>query len=858
MARDDVFMQHLATKYGTGVASRADQQGGHMLSRQLVDSYSQAGQAVPQQLRGALKELNDLTDREVMLSKTTPSARAALGGAGYNALQVQRRVRELEDFLYAESADARNLGARLDLEHAEQRNRTITLTNDYTEAVMPARIEADIAGFAAQRADSLSQAAAIDASVTGRELLRAADENGVSTQEMQEVLRGGDPGQIKATFGTADRTIATAMYRQRVTNEAEELAVTQTSMATVAATDGAMLAMDDAYTDEDLSAMLNGERPLPDGITQMAVQVAMGQRAESAAAALQMRQLELANRTETDEYKKAAMSRVPPAALASQIIGALSGGADTAVISSMMEALNSGRAVDVYATLAELVRSSGSNGRIQITDPDGVTVEVPVQALLEHIADRSAADVALQSDRALNDTVSRSVMETMAETDRYIKRTEAFLGAPLPGGAKQLVDAAYAQSQALIQRAYAEPDAKKKMEYLAAAEEVQEQMRKTLGDALEAKFGNGYQVQDARAGRFASQESFANALVNAVGFSSSGPRTPGFNQTFGQLLDEKAVNTRDFQQWADKMRRGEATLEDIGITPREVYGVLDETAFIMLTNTMLDVMASDDNFQSLISPEDQEQLGALMIGDGPEYKDMSTSERLQRTLTTARLLDEKAAKLEAGRAAAEGRAPAYERGRLLQRMQDQLAQPGYVSAALTGGKGVPSREMLAFMGVALNAVNPQFALYGEGAPAAEDVPDLMAAQIMQRTAAIFAGNSMTNRAGLLTTVRRDSTKVAGASMLDYARMAYDRRMVLEGAVLGAAARRASNPEAYRDRLFGLGLPSLGMSETVLGSYTSTPRPPGAWLQSETELATREEIADELRRMGYDPAEYMGE
>lgn len=857
MAQNDIYSNYMLQKYGTGLQTRADAAGNHAISASLTDSYAQAGQTVPAHLQPVIRELNDITSREVIMAKSSPDARAALGGSGYNPLQVRERVRELETYLYNESADVRNLSVRLENEKAQESVTNMALANELTSRTLDAQVGAAVAGFQLQQAQSLSSLNEEEQAGLARALGAQADEDGITTDEMYEILSSGDPMLMKQSFGTSDRAVIHRMINARIMQQSDTDTKRVEGMAKAITAASATLAGDQTISDVDLRAMMAGELPIPDGQNLYSVAEAMQSRQAMATARYQLLDAERQGVVQGAEYEQILLNAMGPTQLADAFAQIFTGTTaagphkPAAVASAIRGAMVNGDYADVAEAATEAMRQSGSDGYVEFTTPTGSTARVAVSNLLQTLLERTQSQVLVNGDKLRASERVRQFAEEQQALDKQVRVMEAVSGQPMSGAVRAQVSAFRGQASQLLNAAAMEPDPTKAAEYQTAANSMMERAREAVAQSVELYGAGPDVVEDVRQGRFSSTKSQKQALISATGFNEAGPRASSpFGQMFADMLREESISGDKYQAWANDDTKGLADL----VSPAKVFQLIDKINYQVLAQTALDALM-DDPRVSALGPQAVETMRPLFDGSIPEIEKLSPSELLQRTINVAVALDDMAYIQDQQTSRAQGQPPSYQKGAILQTIQDHMLRSDTLRNFYSPN-GAPSREMAALMGEVIHLYDPKIATSGATAPSFEDLPQMVMNLSFKSLRNALAGNAFGSRASVRGMVKSDAKRALLMSMGDVDPMSniteYTTRVnALEIAVLGVYADKLANPDAYRSTIFGRPALSWGMSDLNPGG----PGVPGA--SGPFSIADMDQIRAKLREQGQNPDEILG-
>lgn len=715
MARTtNTFMASLAERVGTGIQARADEAGNHVFSSTLVDSYAQAGQVVPTNLQGAIRELNDITRSETLLSQADPTARANLRGAGYDAEARRTRVADLEQFLLDNSAEVRNLRSRLENEMMTEQVRDLEMTNVMNARTLDSRVAATISTNEMAVTTNQQQMTSIERAAAAQKVVTHTMNSGFSTDELYAVWTQNDPTILRSVFGTADRASAhdALMLMTSTMNEGDALRMT--GMANAVTIQAHTLASDATITTQELTAYASGTLQLPPGTSMLAIGEALGARAaiEQNRVALQTMGVQTEeNAVVLAELATASMS---PLEKISQIATAL--GMDP---STVQDAL-----YNDPAAAAILAKRLGQTPQMQLTTASGTVVTIAPQTLLESIT----ADIENQQAAALTTIATnvnmRRFMEENNETSRIVETTMA-MAVGLPSETRVGMTLMMQQSNDLFVAAAREQDPVRQAALVTTAQQAAQQARDLAAEAMRRSGAPEYLIQDLAQGRFSSVESVKAAQVSAAGFGSASFRGHPFGAGFAALLEEKGIRPVDFDSWAADPT---ASLTDLSrnrlfgesrITDEDIVSIVTAPAGYMMGNIMLDAMMTSIWADSI--PTDA--LAILEPLTNGEVGAMSPLDYQQRIVHAAALM-ERMILSEQDAAARSGVAPPgpqYQQGAMLRVMQDALNNNAQLTNFLSGTpNGIPSREMAGLL-TEFNRIVLGVPTHGEGATNFEDI-----------------------------------------------------------------------------------------------------------------------------------------
>jgi len=848
MARTtNTFMASLAERVGTGIQARADESGNHIFSSTLVDSYAQAGQVVPTNLQGAIRELNDITRSETLLSQADPTARSNLRGAGYDAEARRGRVADLEQFLLDNSAEVRNLRVRLENDMMTEQVRDLEMTNVMNARTLDSRVAATISTNETAVVANQQQRTSIERAAAAQEVVTRTINSGFSTDELYAVWTQNDPTKLRSVFGTADRMAAhdALMLMTATMNEGD--AMRMTGMANAVTIQAHTLASNADVTTQELMAYAAGTMELPPGTSMLAIGEALAARSAIEQNRVMIQTMGVQTEQNAVALAELATGAMSPMEKISQIALAL--GMD---MGTVQDALYN----DPEAG-AILAKRLGQTPQMQITTANGTIVTIAPQTLLESIT----ADVKNQQAAALTAIATnvqmRRFMEENNETSRIVETTMA-MAVGLPSETRVAMTTMMQQSNDLFVAAAREQDPVRQAALVATAQQAAQQARTLAADALRRSGAPEYLIQDLAQGRFSSAESVKAAQVSAAGFGSASFRGHPFGAGFAALMEEKGIRPVDFETWA---RDPAASLTELSrnrlfgesrITDDDIVSIVTAPAGYVMGNIMLDAMMTSVWADSM--PADA--IAILEPLTNGEVGSMSPLDYQQRVVHAATLMERMILGNQdlAARRGETPSGPQYQQGAILRIMQDALNNNEQLTNFLSGSpNGVPSREMAGLL-TEFNRIVLGVPTHGEGAINFEDIIPATVQALQTTFTQNLAGQSLVDMGRVSGQVRARATRyglsgggtnVAGmpgtagqtgnagdtaVRSEDLGPQQREARSAVEMAILRVMTRYAVDPNRYG-------------ANTVMGRVTT----------SLVGTPSAQEIEAELQLMGMDPS-----
>ena len=858
----DVFLQHLAAKYGTGISAKADASGNHVLAQTVIDSYAKQGKVVPAAMQKRLQTMNEITQNEVLLAKASPDARIARMSGGYNPVGTQRQLAQLEMEVLNESADARTYTERLANETSAAQVQSLELANKLSSETIDARIQSERATLELQAAKAKGDKAPFDLAQSAMTILKAPGVQGKSTNDLMEIWAGNDPTLLKATFGTTDRVAIHASIRQLQVMDVDANQGRLDGMAKAATMQATMLASDPAITDDMLMGMASGQVPAEINGTKLsilAIKQAITERTASVNAQADYVTARTNGITGAEELQALGLKGLR--------LDQMSGAASAALGAppeAIIEALQNGRHIEVADALYAIPAIAQNGGQLQIMGRDGKPMNVSVQAFVTAMAEKYDSAIMENSTSLSTSVMFDTYMRDMNETDKTIALAQAVLGVPLPAASSRMLQTLRDEARANITSAMRAPDQKTKDALIEKAMAAEATSREFVANEAQKMGAPSFVVEDLRQGRFSSEQSLHHAQVEMLGFGGAGVSISIFGNQLQEVMDSTNTGnaftkyfTRDgispeiFKAWANAdpnatVAAGEihpASLEALGIKKSDIVKIVEGTAYQVIGDSVLDLISKDPAFVNL-DQEFKAQLAPVLDGTLAQELNIGPAEAMTRAMAVLRVADEAAWVKAETLAAQGGPANTTQRGTFTKRVTDYLNQTKPVQTRLAGASG---RGDLALLSSYYAAKTGLTSAVGGNAPSFEDLPVVVEERLMKDLSAKIIGESSTTlvamRAQASADIDRFTSQAGGVPIAQIPGQLTERdpqrRAVLETAVYQAYARRLLEPEKFNSMVQNWWKP--GQPDSPGGGYA---------------LASDDQIRAEISAMGLNPDDFI--
>ena len=720
MANDpDMFRRFLARENGSGLASQIDERGGNRLVNQVTDSYAQAGQVVPDNLQGAMRELNDLTQREGELANAGAGALAYLGADGYDPLAVRRRANELTNYIYQNSAEARNLKDKLDVDAARQKIQQAELQNEFDRRTMDDRV----AGVGLhRRVNEISVAQAEIASqdaVEQRAMLDHVNTNNITMDQMRAALDDGSSNAMTSTFGSTNRLAAMQLYKLMVDTETS-VGKSEYDAAANAVTQDAQRFEMDGYTLEQAQQMLAGDIPIPDGYTRAGIQQAKENLTSTTAARHELSVMEAQGITDQQQMEQLYV---------------------TAMTGDQLETL---------ANQIAALPKRPADGLIDMALPNGTPVKISIDSVMNEYQKRQT----LATQRAamkVNDNYQFQLFSRQAEeSNKQVQLAVKMSGVVVPQALQSQMNMAMQAAQGKFQMSLAEPDPAKRAALQQEANTVLSNTMTLVTDYLKGQGVPEYITEDLANGKFMSNQSYRTSLTNALGFGAGGMLDSPLGGVVATTLN--AGNKRWFtggkftkQDFADFMTPDKdgnyRPVEDLGIKMDVFDGAMTNYFVNVQAQSYLDQIIGNEEMMKLMPDQTRTALMQLATGrdaNGAQVEGLAAmppGDRIKRMMDVLQASDSLAKNLQA---AGDARYADYQGGYFMRQMQRYMQDTGAIQRALNAPDGIPDRETAAVLSLWLSYRG------GYDVSGANAVPY---GDLVQTTARMVAGMTGANMAG---------------------------------------------------------------------------------------------------------------
>lgn len=853
---DQTFFRFMAHRNGTGIGAHADETGNNKLSNQLIDHYAQAGQVIPQNIQGALRELNEITQREATLDGATPSARAALTSGGYDPLAVKKRYAELENMILSESADARNLKERIEIQTAQGQLELLEDQTRMNTATFDARKDNKLAQLTL---DTLGRREQIDAAERGREiegLLQSAFEKGFGTTEMQEAWHSASADRMQEVFGTTDRALAHEALRAALLGEDELASSMIENMSTAASLQAAQLDADPEMTDEMLQRFLaDPDAARAAGVTGTAAAAALEGRTlrvQATDAYMQARQQGI---TSAEVLQETTLGSMAPHSKAQVLADILGGEMD---MNQIKEHLEQGQ-IDTVLDAVMAKGTVGKDGKIALPGPDGLPVEVSVVDLVNGLAmDEMDGQRRTAFATLANQELERFIGEQQ-ETQRVIDFAQALVGRPLSNEARRAVEIAQDQAHSMIRASMRAESTEDFQALREGAVRAMENGRRAVVEDLRRTGTPEHKLESITQGRFANHETIRDARRHLLAGQEYATRGGMFGPGLAALIQEKGWSKSMLDEW---LATPEADIYSIGrsegwirsgtqITEGDIVGVVEGPALSVLSSELLEEMQGMESLQLL--PESvQETIAGLAqsVGDGEKSGPAAVQSTLQaiRAADEAMWAAEQAASMEAN-LRGEKFTPSYQRGQLASQLDDLFRRKDITERIF---RDVNSMEQMALLNEYLYIHLPDTTRFGDQSLQFDDIPAAAASVLMEKVTGGIGSIGGSDLVSMRSHIEREAAAFAGVGggAVTKRMRTPEENLVhkqVSAALFSIYARKSAGPEEHRSDIFGWR--PRGVGESFIGSGV----PSAGGQRGPAQFATMDEVREEMQRMGYDPA-----
>lgn len=700
MADTDILRRYLAYKSGSGLEQQMDPAGGNRLVNQVTDAYAQSGDVIPAPLQDAMRELNQLTQRESELAGASPGARAYLGADGYDPLTVKRRASELTDYIYTNSAQARNVKENLAIQEARQNIRQMEEQNQFSERTQDDRVAAVALQRRAHEIELAGVETAAQQADRQRAMLDYVAYNNVSLDVMRQALEDGSSNALEAAFGTVNRLDALSVYN--VASKAEDgFTRNQIEAGATAIEEDKQKFINEGFTMEQAQQMLAGDIPIPNGYSRAAVNAAKDELASTTASMVQLNSLAQAGITSQKELEDAYLG-----------------------------AMNSAQLQNVVDSLAAMPKRP-ADGMVQMALPDGRPVNISIDSIMNQYQQRSARDL-LKNASAITSQHNFDVFsKQLQESRRQVVLARNLSGVIVPQSVEKQMQLAWSNAAGVFQASLAETDPAKKQAMQEQANQIANSAMTMLTDELKKAGTPQYIIDDLANGKFMSDHSYRQSLGKAFGFGPGGmARSPLSGVVAGTLAESnqgwmsKGLEAEDFRKLMTPDKDGNyPPLTDFPINMEALDKHMTGFVFEAASAGFLNAVNSDPSLLAMVPEEGRASIQLLATGIGADGKpvkpviEMSLKDRVDRMMDVLSEMDRVAISMR--KMGSEAYAD-YQPGQLMAVAQSYMNDGKVLQEALNAPDGVPDRTTAAVLELWLSYRNGT-PLFGKDALRYEDI-----------------------------------------------------------------------------------------------------------------------------------------
>lgn len=843
--RNDRFIRYLTDRYGTGRGQRFDAgRGVSQTSGAIMDAYATTGQMIPAHMATAMRELDEIDQREAMLARASPSARVALRGTGYDALAARQRAEELERMLFEGSAEARNAGAALEHRRLSAQVAQLEIQTNEMAATSSARTQAQLARFDLERRtsegqiDQLERAEQLEAAMTN------ALQMDLSIQDLEEIFASNDPALMEQVFGTTDRRTANDVLRQMRIEASQDQAQQLNLMTQATQLQAAHLL--EGHSEQDIQAMIADPTLRPPGTSLAALTATLRdlQATQDAANSL------LASQTQgaVDEMalQTTGVESLTMPQMVDALYTALSAQGPSAIAPEMMQMAMTSQGLNELAS-ALLEATGGGQMPIAIETPLG-PMEVSAGLLLETFAQRQSAQQAQTRQALIDSDIAQRMMREHAETERQVRTTEAMLGVQFSPAVRATVDSLMADARQVLQFSMEESDAEQRSILMDMYHDRTSNVREFLGDTARRMGASENIVEDAVQGRFMSTESYTSALVSAfdVPPGEENAQNP-LVRTAVNVLRSRNITREQLRAWHSGPDREDLNALAPGLREELADGVRGLLMEGLAANGIQAVMQIDQ-FRNL-PPDTIAALERLSDFAAMRAEGLSQRQVLDRVEQVVASADRMLLRQSEARSLSDpDYQPTYAEGQLHRAFTDAVSQAP-VNEMLFGSDGTMDRSMAAILTETIGARGQAVHQFGSSAISYEDLPQVAISGLRSQIRAERVGASLTHANSVSLAVARDRGRILeNSGMLQIVGQGAQPQFnaaeiaIVEQALYSIYVDKVMDPSIDRSTFFGMELPSFGASRGA----ARVPR--ASW---SAEIATGAQVQERLRVLGHD-------
>lgn len=861
---DNPLIRYLVNKHGTGIASRATASGNHSLAEATINDYAAAGQVVPPEIASKLQELNSITQQESVLAQAGAGGRAALAGTGYDPVQNRNRAAQLEQEIIAGSAIARNAGAAAELKMQQEKARAMELENNYAAAVFGGKVANDLAAFQLSAEQNRDAVTALEEGRFAKQVEEHAYATGKSLDDLYSIYSSNDPKLMQETFGTTDRRIVHQILRQQQLVKNEETNARIAGMRDAVALQAYELQNSADLTTDQLLQMQSGALEMPAGVTKMALDAAIADRTAAVQGANALQAAETQGILAGQEYDKLVANSLTAPETAQVLALALQGkmatpDGRTLDAGKVLELAHSGN----MAGLAELVMKATNNGTVplQVLTRTGSVAQVSAAVLLESLGQKALdAKVRAEQQVVSQANFTRYAAE-LQENKRIVSGMEGMLGVKIPAQLSMQIETGFQAARIHYEQAAHATTPEQRTLHEAEAMRIMGETRETLMRAAEQQGVPPVMLEDIRQGRFASEESYGQAVVSLL--DPGAYRSP-MTKALNDLIRARGVTRDELAEFAKNptatgsLELGHNWLGQPKITMTDIKRTVDSVGFEYLAGAALRDLDENPAYDRLPGPARVAlNQSVARVSEKLAAGDVAPSEAFGQMVGALRVVDDLTytAEMQAFR---EGKieAPQYQRGQIFKTFQAGLENSGALEAALAPN-GQLSRDTAALLTLYNGASTVGVHTSGPNAMATEDLLPNAVMHLGNSLKTELVGAQYTKISWPLRIVTGDAVSIlselpeyadAGVPADDWyspaATPEYQRdKADLEMAIKLAYVEKLVDPNKDRSSLGGVvPLPSFGA-----GPFGGTGVPSRTWFGNT--IATKEDAIKQLRLLG---------
>lgn len=715
----DLFRRFLARENGSGLAQQVDENGGNRLVNQVTDAYAQAGQVVPDNLQGPMRELNDLTQREAELAGAGAGALAYLGADGYDPLTVRRRANALTDYIYQNSAEARNLKDKLAIDDARQKIQSAELQNQYDQRTLDDRVANIALDRRASEIDVKTAENNFAQAEEQRAMLDYANKNSITLDQMRTALDDGSSNAMMAAFGSTNRLSALGLYKLMSDTETGKMQSEYNRGAQVITMDAQRFEKE-GYTLEQAQQMLAGDIPIPQGYTRAAINQAKENLTSTSAAMHDLMAMEAQGITDQKQLEQLYTSAMTTEQLTTVANG----------IAAMPE--------------------KPKDGMVEMTMPNGTPVKISVTSIMDALTTRQTLDMQRAATKLSDDYQYQVFLRQAQEANKQTQLALKLSGIVVPQALQTQMQTATLAAQGKFQLSLREADPVKRAAMQQEANTIMNNTTNLVVDYLKQSGVPDYITEDLANGKFMSNQSYRSALASSLGFGVTGM---GQSPLGGVVAQTLAAGNQNWFTGGKFSKEGFTKLmtpdKDGNYSPIEDLGldmkVFDQSMSNFFVNIQAEAYLNKivGNEQLMKMMPDQTRAALMQLATGKDanggqiagLEAMQPGDRIKRISDVLMASDSLATNL---RASGDQRYANYAPGYFMRQLQNYMQDTGAIQQALNAPDGVPDRETAALLNLWLSYRNG-YDVSGQNSLPYQDIVPTVARTVANATGANMAG-----------------------------------------------------------------------------------------------------------------------